>query len=150
MAKEREPFSEISQSLIGRPYKLGETDCFAVVVQYLKRVGVKCAYEFKEVTLDNYADLFNESPQAAKALMVEYLDAHLKQIEPIKAFCRDIMLLQLRPEFAISESSLCNNSLQVPFLGINGGNGVFISAAPGLGVAVTSMSYYKILKAWRI
>jgi len=129
------PLAEITSQIVGKTYQLGKVDCFSIIIIYLKMIGCKIPKSFKGETLSTYKDLYINEPEKAKALMIEFMQSLLEEIPVHKTFAGDILLLQL------------NNDL--PFFGINGGNGKFISACEIQGVQVLPLQYYKILKVFK-
>ena len=127
--------ARITAGFIGRPYQLGITDCFSAVLEYIASCGYQIPDSFEGVTRDDYADLFEADPGAAKALMVRFVDRLLDEVPPGHAFAGDILLLRLRG--------------QLPFLAIDGGNGNIIAASESRGVGVSPRRSYTTERAWR-
>ncbi len=121
--------------LSGQKYELGAMDCFRLIHRYLERRGVEMPKEFRGQTLETYPALFQADPDAAKWLMVEFVDSLLPAVDPVLARPGDVLLLQLAE--------------QPPFLAIEAGCGEVLAAAPGCGAAKLPARPYKRLRAWR-
>jgi len=129
--------ASISRKFIGLPYQLGAVDCFSSILIYLAECGIAVPDEYHGVRREDYAALFQDQPEAAKALMVEFMNSMFPTIEPGFAFAGDILLLRLQ------------RSDKPPFLAIDGGNGNIIAAAESRGVCVLPLKNYTIERAWR-
>ena len=129
--------ASISQKFIGLPYRLGAMDCFSSILLYLEERGLVLPDEYQGVRREDYPALFKASPERAKALMVEFMDATLPVVSGSHACAGDILLLRLI------------NSDKPPFLAIDGGNGSIIAAAESRGVVQLPRKHYAIERAWR-
>lgn len=136
MARQRRCFFNISQQLVGREYKLGEVDCFAIVIQYLDLIGKKLPDVYRGIGIRNggYRSIWLSEPVKAKKLMVGFIDENLPEVS--RPRCGDIMLLKLKKH----KSNI--------FLGIHGGNATVIGASEEHGVGVIGMDHYELIKAW--
>lgn len=128
-------FVKISQQLVGKKYALGTVDCFSLILMYFDLVGFEYPDEFNGHTKESYKDLYLEEPDAAKELMVEFIDSVCETIEPHKAKSGDILLLQVEDI--------------IPALGIKGGNSTVIVATEEFGVRVFPTRAFKLLRGWR-
>lgn len=131
--------ADISRRLVGRRYRLGECDCFSVVLDYLGQAGVAVPEEFRGQTRTSYPALYRSFPMGAKALMLELIGSLLEEIDPGRAVAGDVLLLQLARE----------DSGRLPFLAIDGGNGHVLAASDKIGVGVFPGRHYQRLRAWR-
>lgn len=128
-------FVTITQRIVGRGYELGKCDCLAVVLEYLVDQNVIVPIEFAGITKEDYPEFFRSNPEAAKRLMVNFIDSFLIGINPVSAFVGDILLLEI-PGYT-------------KFLAICAGNGQGISATEKYGVGVFNLKHYKIVRAWK-
>ena len=128
---------QITKNHIGTPYNLGETDCFSWIVRYLTEQGVELPKRYRGWTMETYKTLFTANPARANELMIDFLDEHLKAINPAHAFSGDILLLELKKTTALS------------FLAIHGGNLTAIAASKEHGIGAIPLQYYKKLRAWK-
>ena len=126
---------EISKNLVGRSYELGRSDCFTLVIDYLRLRGVNIPndVEFKGLTFKNYKDAYLENTDVIDCA-VEFLLQYCKEIKLHECLAGDILLLQ--------------NESGTKYLGIDGGNGNVITAVINQDVVVTNDC--KRLRALRI
>ncbi len=133
MGSKIENLRQYTNKYIGKKYKLGETDCFSIIYQYLKDKNFKVPDSFNNVSFKDYPNLYLKNKKEAKNLMISFVDVILKKIDIGKIKAGDIVLLSLHGE---------------EFLAISVGNGMILSASPKLGVNFISRSYFKTLRAW--
>ena len=126
----------MSASIIGKPFELGCTDCFMLVINYLRQRGVSLPEEHSGYTLQSYPELYQTNPNYAREVMVSCLDSILSQIPANRVAPGDILLIKLK---GTSEGF---------FLAINGGNGNALMVSEIRGVISLPMRVYKILKGW--
>ena len=124
----------LTKDFIRQKFELGKMDCFRLVYDYLKK-QMPLPEEFKGVTLDTYENLFNEKPEAARGLMVDFLKEYLNEIKPYEVTAGDIVVL--------------NYNYSPFFLGIAVGNASVLLATESKGVDTFPLRYYKIVRAFR-
>lgn len=132
--------AELTREYIERPYALGRAgglDCFSLIYDYLGRRGTELPTEWRGLTLETYAALFEKDPAEAKRIMVEFVDDLLSEIPVPRAFAGDLLLLQLK------------DSTTLPFLAIHGGQSIAIASSPEFGVRPWDLEHYTIRRAWR-
>lgn len=134
--------AEITRAYVDRPYALGRAcseglDCFSFVYDYMARLGMDLPAEWRGLTLQSYADLYQSDPEEAKRIMVEFIGEHAQEIAPVQAFAGDILLLQL------------TGTSTLPFLAVHGGQTVCLAASPEFGVRPWDLHNYTIERAWR-
>lgn len=127
----------LTSTFVGRPYRLGRTDCFSAILGYIEACGYPAPREFEGQTRDSYAALFLSQPQEAKAVMVRLIDSLLPSLTPAQAFAGDILLLRL------------TGTDNQPFLAIDGGNGHALAAVESRGVCQLSLRNYTVERVWR-
>lgn len=134
-------FVSITAQLVGKPYALGNfcngMDCFNLIYRYLTMRGIPMPTEYNGLTLETYGALFQEDPDEAKRIMVEFIGSILQEIQPGMAFAGDVLLLRLKD----SDSQV--------FLGIHGGGANVICSSCEHGVNPYPLSSYEILRAWK-
>lgn len=125
--------------MLGRPYRLGEVDCFRVCFDWAREMGAEFPDSYAEIGISNgeYAGFFKASPVGTKALMIEFLEKHLEEVPVWSAFVGDIAVVRLKQR----ESAV--------FTGIIGGGGVLISATERKGVRALPRSAYLIERVFR-
>jgi len=131
------PMIEISQKLVGRKYKLGSMDCFSLILEYMKLVGMEVPKEYNGLTRKTYKKLFEGDHKEAKKIMVQFMEDHFGKRSKYKYKTGDVLLLALQ------------GSKEMPFLAIAAGNGNIIAAAEKYGVRVTPIKYYKVRRAFQ-
>lgn len=127
----------LTSTFVGRPYRLGQTDCFSAILRYIEACGYPTPQEFEGQTRESYADLFLAQPQEAKTVMVRLIDSLLPSLFPAQAFAGDILLLRL------------TGTDSPPFLAIDGGNGHALAAVESRGICQLSLRNYTIERVWR-
>jgi len=137
-SRKRMSLADATATLIGREYTLGSCDCFSVIIDYLRLMGVELPEKYHGYTLDTYSELFTSAPAKACEIMVNLMDDILQPIVPGLIRPGDIMLLHLRGKSGNM------------FLAINGGNGHALFAVRGHPVSLYPARYYRVLKGWRV
>lgn len=127
----------LTSTFVGRPYQLGQTDCFSAILGYIEERGYPTPQEFEGQTRDSYAALFLAQPQEAKAVMIRLIDSLLPRLDPAQAFAGDILLLRL------------TGADKPLFLAIDGGNGHALAAVESRGICQLSLRNYTIERVWR-
>jgi len=122
--------------IIGKPYALGGTDCFSVVLEYMELLGVTVPGEFEGLPRDTYRELYERDPGEARDVMVRFVDAHLVRKKPHLAFAGDVMLLS-------------SGAKAAPFLAINAGNATAVTAFAEHGVISFPLAAFEIQGAWQ-
>lgn len=127
--------SAISKEFIGKPYSLGECDCFSVVRDYLSANGVTLPTEYAGYDIVNgYAELWETDPDRAKGLMMAFFAEHTESIPAHAMKAGDILHLRT------------GNS---HFCGIHGGHGHVIGASPEMGVTLFKIADYEVVGVYR-
>jgi hypothetical protein len=127
--------STISRQFIGKKYDLGRCDCFSIVRDYLRQKGAQLPEEYKGIDVTTgYATLWEQEPDRAKDLMVEFFAEYTTRIPAFKMKAGDILHLQYGNKH---------------FCGIHGGNGHVIGASPEYGVSLFRIAEYTILGVYR-
>jgi hypothetical protein len=124
----------ITQEIVGTQYELGARDCFRVVYDYIRRY-VDLPETWRDLTLEDYARVFETDPVWAKELIEEFLGEHLPSIPVSRVFAGDVLMLEPADH--------------PPFPAIHAGNRHFIGAEPRRGVAVLPLANVHIRRAWR-
>jgi uncharacterized protein (DUF1786 family) len=121
---------------VGRPYKLGESDCFSLVVQYLAFCGINTPSDliFRGHKISEYPKDYKEKPVGMMGVAVAYVGSVTMEIPPHKATAGDILFVEMDD----------NKSLV-----IDGGNGIIIAATEDRGIVALNQHHYKILRAFR-
>jgi len=143
MSRRKICLAEVTREYIERPYALGHTagpglDCFSLIYDYMGRIGAELPTQWRGLTMQSYACLFERDPAYAKQLMVEFIEEHADEIPPARAFAGDILLLHL-----------CGQPESLPFLAIHGGQTVALAASREFGVRPWDLRHYTIRRAWR-
>ncbi len=128
-------FAEITLQLLNKDYNLGKNDCFMVVYGYLKFRNPKLPISHKGLSIDNYAQAYEEDPEKTKSIMFEAVSQYLKEIKPNFSVAGDILWMKYKSEPA--------------FFAIDAGNGKAIASAPKFGVVHIPKQKYSILRAFR-
>ena len=129
---------------MGKPYCLSSPelgfDCFSLVVEDMKKLGVQVPETYKGRSTINYGGFFNEDPEKAKAMMVEFVAELLEEIPSAFASAGDILLARTKGSKNYTQS----------FLAIHGGNGHMIVSAEIQGVTLLPIRVYDISQAFRV
>ncbi len=128
---------DFTRRMIAEQYELGGLDCFRLCYDFIVESGVDLPKSIGETNLENYPTLFEENPDLAIEVMIEFIQKHLAEIQLHEAFAGDILFLKLK------------NSTTHPFLAIHGGNGNIISVTEKHGVRATPMKHYDLKKVFR-
>jgi hypothetical protein len=128
-------FAEITLRLLNKDYSLGKNDCFMVVYGYLKFRDPDLPVSHKGLTIDNYAQAYEEDPEKTKSIMFEAVSQYLEEIKPNFSVAGDILWMQYKFEPA--------------FFAIDAGNGKAMASAPNVGVVQVPKEKYHILRAFR-
>jgi len=129
--------AKLTAKIVGKKYELGKVDCFKFVIDYLNDAGADMPHAFEDVTMDTYAELFLKDPSKAKRIMLRYMQKHTEEIDVVKSFAGDILLVRIRKEKAF------------PTLAINGGNGIILIANEKQGILSAHKKHFKVLGAFR-
>jgi hypothetical protein len=125
---------EFSRSYIGKPYELGETDCFAIVFKYLKLLNPSLPDQFDGTSWTTYPLLFKLDKEEAYKKMLCFIESFFPEKSIGKSLPGDILFVQFKNVD--------------PFLSIDVGNGYLLASCPELGVNTVSKSFYKILRCF--
>jgi len=118
---------------IGTKYALGETDCFALVLNYLKANGYIVPSEFNGATRENYSELFLADKRRATTLMERFIESELREVRKHEARPGDVLLLRGNPKF----------------LAVEVGNAKIVTACPEMGVILDNKINYEVERVFR-
>ena len=127
---------ELTQDVIGTPYKLGSHDCFSLITQYLKKRGFEVPDNliFKGHKLSEYPKDYRADPKKMMGIAVDYIASITTELPPAFAVAGDVLLVR----FEDNES-----------LVIDGGNGTVIAATEDRGTVVLNQHGYNVKRVFR-
>lgn len=130
-------FAEFTGRSVGRPYKLGETDCLSLVLSFLDHAGVEIPDSFDGVTRENYPALYRVDPRRAKEILLRWITTVGEEIPPSHAFTGDILVVRVKgkEDWGIE---------------IHAGGDLALGAFAKQGIGLETLRGYDILKAYRI
>lgn len=123
-----------TKKYIGKKYELGETDCFAIVFKYLKKLNPSLPDQFDGTSWITYPILYKLEREEAYKKMIRFIEEFFVEKDVSEALPGDVLLAQLRSE--------------PKFLCVDAGNGTLLASCPKLGVNIVPKSYYKILRCF--
>jgi hypothetical protein len=136
---------EYTQKIVGLPYCAGGMDprlglgCFTIVYDWLKAHLPELPEEYHGYTLRNRRQRYDDDPDAANAVMLQFFDEYLVRIEPAFAFTGDVLW-----------SSIVVKGKEFFAASVHAGNGHMLGATPLRGVVLIPLRGYKVHRAWRI
>ena len=120
--KAKKSVDDFFSTVYGLPFELGKTDCFSLVVQYLKfcDAPIPEGTRIGDLTLKNYADKYLENNSIIR-VADEYLTSRFNIKEPHQAFFGDVLMLEFDG---------------IEFFGIDAGNGNVLTVNINSGVGI--------------
>lgn len=136
-------WAEITSHYTGKSYKLGESDCFSILVDILKEIGVNIPndMEIEGINFRNYTKLWEENPFHAKELMIKFTERIAEEVPLGQRRTGDLLLLTVKNNY--------KNSYPFPFIGLQVGDKI-ISATKEFGVKAYKMSHFKTHRVFRL
>ena len=127
---------ELTQDLIGNPYELGANDCFSLITQYLKKLGITTPKNliFQGHKVSDYPKDYKSNPNKMMGVAVDYIASITTELSPPFRVAGDILFVQFQD----------NDSLV-----IDGGNGVIIAATEERGTIVLNQKDYTVKRVFR-
>jgi hypothetical protein len=136
---------EYTKQVVGIPYCAGGMDpkmglgCFTIVYNWIKIHMPALPTEYHSYTLENRRQFYDETPEAANALMLQFFDEYLVKVEPAFAFVGDVLW-----------TSLMWKGKEYLAACIHAGNGHMLGATPARGVTLIPIRNYRVLRAWHV
>ena len=133
--------AEITKKYVGAPYKLGSfdpkegLDCLSLVLNFTRDLSGEVPEEFDGVTIDDYPKLWKEEPIKAKKKFVGFLASTFKEIDRRRSLPGDIIV--------------CTDNNGKFVIGINAGNGQFLTVVENEGVRKLRISDFTLKRVYR-
>ena len=131
--------SAVTKEIIGKPYKLGVTDCASIVVEFAEKSGMPFSKEWEGFTPENYAAFYMERPEQAKEVLCLWASTIGREIEPSRAFTGDVLIV--RPKG--------HPANETPGVVIHAGQDLVLAVFEDRGVQLAPVRIYNVLKAYR-
>ena len=130
--------AEFTSRVVGKPYKLGQTDCAGLIMEFANHVGVRLPDSWKGFSVSAYAELYRDDPVKAMGLFVEWATSVGREVAPCKAFAGDLLVASAKGAKQASLSLL-----------IHAGQDQALCVLEKRGVCHVPLRAYQILKAYR-
>jgi hypothetical protein len=138
--KKRLGLASLTADLVGKPYQLGGWgnpgyDCLSLIYTTLERGGIVLPTSFSGYTKDDYMKLWEENPRRAKAIYIRFLSSISIKIKPLFSRAKDILIVKDYEGDSV--------------IGLNAGNGLFLSCFTDVGVDLARLENYKVMRVYR-
>lgn len=136
-------WAEITSHYTGKQYELGKNDCFFVIINILREIGINIPNdtEIEGINSDNCIELWQRNPARAKEMMVKFAEYIADEIPIRQRRTGDLILLTVINNY--------KNKYPFPFIGLQVGDKI-ISATKEFGVKAYKLNYFNIIKVFRL
>lgn len=131
--------SALTKDVIGRPYKLGVTDCASMIVEFASKSGMPLPREWEGFTPENYGPFYLERPEQAKEVLCLWAGSVGEEIAPSRAFSGDLLIV--RPKG--------HPASETPGVVIHAGQDLVLAVFEDRGVRLAPIRVFNVLKAYR-
>ena len=134
-------WASVTGKYTGKPYILGETDCFSILVRLLRDIGVHIPgdMEIDGINADNYIELWLKDPARAKEMMTRFAEAIADEVPLGKKHTGCLLLLSVKHQY--------KNKYPYDFIAIQVGDKI-VSSSDAYGVGAFSLSFFNIKKCY--
>ena len=129
--------SSFTSQVVGQGYDLGTIDCLQLLRSVVQSQGGTFPEKFEGITLETYADYWNNERERAKRTLFRLLSTLGKEILPGFAFAGDILVLRDRGD-------------SKKIVGFHGGGSNVFSAFTDVGIQIINVDAYEIIRAYRV
>lgn len=130
--------AEFTRELVGKPYRLGETDCASLIMAFAGHVGVTLPDEWKGHAVSSYAELYRDNPEEAMRYFIEWAASAGHEIDQSKAFAGDLLAAVPKTHPEAGRSLL-----------IHAGQDQALCVTEKRGVTFVPLRAYAVTQAWR-